>query len=100
MGINAIAKYGLLFLNAFSTAVSAATSTVDDSSASCVATTAAASTATWAIGYTAVDAPTTDTGYDVSSAFEAANAFNSTMVSFGLLHRERWETSPRLSIGH
>lgn len=43
--------------------------------------TAAASTETWAIDYTAATAPTTGTGYDVSSAFEAAYAFNSTMVS-------------------
>lgn len=92
MGINAVAKYGLLFLTAFSTAVSAATSTEDDT-ASCVTTTAAVSTATWAIGYTAADAPTTGTGYDISADFQAAYAFNSTMVSVYPFYREAGEQS-------
>lgn len=85
MGISAIARYGLLCVSILSAVVSAATSTGDDTSAACVSTTAAASTATWAIDYTAAEAPTTGTGYDIDSAFEAAYAFNSTMVSFDFL---------------
>lgn len=98
--INAVAKYGMLCLAAFSSAASAATGTSGNAASSCVSTTAAASTEAWAVDYAAATAPTTGTGYDVSSAFLAAYAFNSTMVRRILFSLGAIDSSPPyLAIG-
>lgn len=66
-----------LVLTALSAAVLGATAS---SAATCV-TSAANSTATsWAMDYAAVEPPVSGAGYDIDAAFQAAYAFNSTMV--------------------